>query len=45
MKTTENILQTTVGYESLLRILIDVLKEIKVDNIKNTEKQTEAFND
>ncbi|MCI9843617.1 DGQHR domain-containing protein [Flavobacterium pectinovorum] len=36
-KSTENILQTTVGYESLLKILTDILREIKVDNIKNTE--------
>lgn len=36
-KNTSNILQTTVGYESLLKILIEILQEIKIDSFENTE--------
>ncbi|MFC6877709.1 DGQHR domain-containing protein [Flavobacterium myungsuense] len=36
-KNTDNILQTTVGYESLLKVLIDILKEVKIDDIESTE--------
>lgn len=36
-KNTDNIFQTTVGYEALLKILIDILKEVDGSKINSTE--------